>query len=108
MSYEVKLTEQAIIQMQDVIEYISHILLVPETARQWSNYLKNKISQLDFMPYRYPLLELSPWKEYGYHKMNVKNFVVYYWVDEENKIVWVTAVVYSKRDQLFALKDMQH
>lgn len=33
MWYEVKLTTQAIEQIQEIVRYISHILLVPETAR---------------------------------------------------------------------------
>ena len=38
--------------------------------------------------------------------MPVKNFIVYYYADDETKTVWVTAVVYGRRDQLNALKDM--
>ena len=38
--------------------------------------------------------------------MPVKNFLVYYWIDEENKSVTVTAVIYGRRDQLAALASM--
>lgn len=36
--------------------------------------------------------------------MPVKNFFVYYWIDEKRKTVWVEAVVYGRCDQLNALK----
>lgn len=39
MRYEVKLTTQAIEQIQEIVQYISHILLVPETARKWADAL---------------------------------------------------------------------
>lgn len=56
------------------------------------------------MPERFSIVEDEPWKSRGYRKMPVKNFLVYYYVDEENKTVWVTAVVYGRRDQLNVLK----
>ena len=58
------------------------------------------------MPSRFPQVDREPWKSIGYRKMPVKNFIVYYFVDEESKTVWVTAVVYAKRDQLESLKEM--
>ncbi len=38
--------------------------------------------------------------------MPVKNFLVYYLIDEKKKTVWVTAVIYGRRDQIAALLDM--
>lgn len=104
MRYLVKVTPHAILQIQDTIAYISKELMVPETARAWSDYLEKQISGLDTMPERFSIVEDEPWKSRGYRKMPVKNFLVYYYVDEEIKTVWVTAVVYGRRDQLNALK----
>ncbi len=106
MWYEVKLTTQAIEQIQEIVRYISHILLVPETARKWADTLQSEIAKLDFMPTRYPLTEEEPWHTKGIHKMTFKNFLVYYLIDEKKEVVWVTAVVYGRRDQIIALVDM--
>lgn len=38
--------------------------------------------------------------------MPVENFLVYYWVNEEAMTVWITAVVYGRRDQLDQLQRM--
>ena len=40
-------------------------------------------------------------------KIVVKNFLIYFWVDEENMRVQVTAVIYQKRDQLARLAKME-
>lgn len=40
------------------------------------------------------------------NKMPVKNFLIYFWIDEENSKVQVTAVIYGKRDQLKQLSQM--
>lgn len=106
MRYEVKLTPQAFGQIEETVQYISKILLEPEIARKWADTLQNEIKKLNSMPSRYPLTEEEPWHMKGIHKMPVKNFLVYYLIDEERKAVWVTAVIYERRDQISALLDM--
>ena len=106
MDYSVKLTPHAIVQIQQTIAYISKVLLVPEAAAAWADYLQKEIATLDSMPARYPLTEEEPWRSKGIRKMSVKNFLVYYLIDEVKKTVWITAVVYGRRDQLNVLKNM--
>lgn len=106
MQYEVKLTPQAVEQIQETVSYISHILIEPEIARRWADLLQQEISSLNSMPARFPLTEEEPWHTYGIRKMTVKNFLVYYLIDEEKKAVTVTAVIYGRRDQLAALSEM--
>ena len=106
MRYEVKLTTQAIEQIEEIVQYISKILLVPETARKWTDTLQCEISKLNSMPSRYPLTEEEPWHTKGIHKMPFKNFLIYYLIDEDKKAVWITAVIYGRRDQITALVDM--
>lgn len=106
MNYEVKLTEQAIGQIEETVKYISRILQEPETARKWTDTLQFEIKKLDSMPSRYPLTEEEPWRTKGIHKMPVRNFLVYFFIDEENKVVWITAVIYGRRDQIAALSDI--
>ncbi len=106
MQYEVKLTAQAIGQIEEIVHYISKVLLVPETARKWADTLQSEIKKLDSMPLRYPLTEEEPWHVEGIRKMPFKNFLVYYLIDEGKKVVWITAVIYARRDQIAALVDM--
>ena len=104
MEYTVRLTEYATEQIRETVAYISRFLLEPVIARAWSDALKKEIYGLDRMPARFPLVEIEPWKTLGFRKMSVKNHMVYYFVEENT--VWVTAVVYGKRDQLNALREM--
>ena len=106
MRYEVRLTVQAIGQIEEAVQYISKILLEPETARKWADTLQCEIEKLDTMPSRYPLTDEEPWHTKGIRKMPVKNFLVYYLVNEKKKAVWITAVIYGRRDQIAALLDM--
>ena len=60
MRYEVKLTSLAIEQIEAIVQYISKVLFVPETARKWADALQSEIAKLDFMPSCYPLTEEEP------------------------------------------------
>ena len=106
MNYKVKLTTTALNQLKEAILYISKVLLEPEIARRWSDRIKKEISSLDYLPLRYPLTDEEPWRTEGIHKMTIENFIVYYRVNEETTTVWITAVVYGKRDQVSFLRNM--
>ena len=106
MSYSVKITDYATEQIKETISYISKILLVPETAAAWSDYLQKAIAGLETMPERFPLVDEEPWRSKGIRKMPVKNFIVYYLAHEESKTVWITAVIYARRDQINSLMNM--
>lgn len=106
MEYEVKITNQATAQIYEIISYISHVLLEPETAKRWSSLLQEKISELNTMPSRFPLILDEPWRTKGIRKMVIKNFIVYFFIKESDSTVWITAVLYGKRDQLSALRDL--
>ena len=106
MEYQVKLTDYAVEQMQNIARYISKVLQSPDTARRWMEKIKLEISSLSTMPNRYPLMLEEPWRSEGIHKMPVENFLVYYWINETQKTVWVIVVVYGRRDQIQALRDV--
>lgn len=106
MAYRVKMTDYAIGQMQNAAAYIAHDLYAPETADKWVSRMQKEIMTLDSMPGRIPLTGEEPWRTEGVHKMTVMNFLVYFWIEDDADIVWVTAVVYGGRDQRKVLEDM--
>lgn len=105
--YEIKVTRQALEQMREIAHYISYDLMVPEAADNLLDDLKASILKLSVLPKKYPLIEEEPWRSEGVRKIVVKNFLVYYWINEEYNKVQVTAVIYSKRDQIKQLKNME-
>lgn len=106
MSYSVMMTNSAIEQTREIISYIAEILMVPETAQRWKDRLKTEMQKLSFMPSRFPLTEEEPWRSKGIHRLVVENFLVYFWIDESAQIVWVTGVIYNRKDRLSSLIDM--
>ena len=107
MKYEVKITPYALRQMQEIVRYISVTLQSPENATHWLDTMKEELASLSFMPARFPLTEEEPWDGQGIHKMVVNNFLVYFWIDADNLRIWITAVVYGRRNQRQQLKQME-
>lgn len=106
MKYKVKITDIAEKQVRGITAYISKVLLSPKAARSCLTKLKALTVSLNEIPHRFPLFETEPWRSDGIRKTLAGNFIVYFWIDEPTKTVWVTAVIYAKRDQLAALKDI--
>ena len=104
-AYKVKITPQASAQLLELFSYISNVLKEPVTAERLLNELQKSILSLATMPKRVPLVDAEPWKSRGIRKLAVKNFMVYFWVYEEQKQVHVIAVIYGKRNQLEQLKE---
>ena len=105
--YAIKITHQAQEQMREIASYISEELKAPDAALHLLDILENAITSLAQMPQRIALTEEEPWRSNGIHKMPVKNFLVYFWIDEENTRVQVTAIVYVKRNQIRQLSNME-
>lgn len=59
------------------------------------------------MPARNRLVEDEPWGDMGIRKMSVKKFLIYYWINEAEKKVQVTAVLHGLQDQQRHLAKME-
>lgn len=104
--YEVKITGQALEQMKEIVRYISNVLMAPDAADNLLDMMKAEIIKLSSFPKKHALIDEEPWKSEGIRKIVVNNFLIYFWVDDENKRVQVTAVIYSRRDQIKQLANM--
>lgn len=59
------------------------------------------------MPNRIQMTEEEPWHSEAIRRMHVKNYYVYFWIDDINSIVQVTSVIYVARDQVDQLELMK-
>lgn len=104
--YEVRVTRQALKQMKEIVHYISNDLMSPDAADNLLDKFRTEILKLSTFPKKHALIEEEPWRTEGIRKIVVKNFLIYYWVDDDNSRVQVTAVIYSRRDQICQLANM--
>ena len=104
--YEVRISKQAERQLKEIFQYILYTLQAPGTAEKMLDLLEREILSLSSFPNRIPLTQDEPWHSQGIHKMVVKNYLVYFWVDENAQTVHIIAVVYGRRDQKQLLAHM--
>ena len=104
--YTVKITQQAQEQIREIVSYIRFTLQAPETAMKMLDTLQEEIASLDQFPNRVPLTEEEPWHSQGIHKFPVKNYLIYFWVDEEIKKVQIIGAVYGRKDQRHQLSNL--
>ena len=97
--YKVKAVRQAKSHLTAIKEYIAFELLAPDTARNMLNLLRQSIQSLSDEPYRIKTIDEQPWGSQGIRKTRVKNYYIYFWIDEGNKCVYVIAVIYVAKDQ---------
>ena len=104
--YTVKITQQAQEQIREIISYIRFTLQAPETALKMLDTLQEEIASLDQFPNRVPLTEEEPWHSQGIHKLPVKNYLIYFWVEKKKKKVQIIGAVYGRKDQRHQLSNL--
>lgn len=105
--YSVKITRQARDQLFSIRSYITNELAAPKAASNIIAILKREIKSLSQMPERIKLTDEEPWRSEGIRVMCVKNYYIYFWIDEEDRKVQITAVIYAARDQAAQLESME-
>lgn len=98
MKYEIIYTETAKDDLKGIYRYISDRLVEPKTAKNLVEKIIEEIRSLAEMPQRYRRYEEEPWYSQGLRVLNVKNYLVFYLVDEKMASVTIVRVIYGGRD----------
>ena len=105
-SYEIIMTPDATADLVELRDYITYVLLVPEIALAYIRAIHKEISKLEYSALSIATVPEEPWHSRGIRKIIAKNFYIYYRVDEHIKRVYILNIIYNKRDQLQALKNI--
>lgn len=100
MKYKIRITRQAFAHLREIRRYIEAELASPDAALNTIRAIRTEIAKLAYMPEKIGTIDEEPWKHEGFRKIRVKNYYVYFWIDEENRKVQVIAVIYVKMDQV--------
>ena len=82
----------------DISYYISHILLNPATALRLATEIVSSAEKLTDFPYANPVYTPLQPLEHEFRKLLVRNYIVFYWIDEETKIITIARSLYNRRD----------
>ncbi|MCL1843028.1 MAG: type II toxin-antitoxin system RelE/ParE family toxin [Defluviitaleaceae bacterium] len=98
MEYEVIATRRAKINITRIAKYIATDLYALESAKELVTEIKSQILDLNFMPKRFALVPDERLAKMGMRSVPVKNYSIFYIVDEQTRTVTVISVMYSRRD----------
>ena len=84
--------------MVEAVRYISETLHNPTAAERLAVELIEAGDSILTFPYANPVhMPIRPLK-HEYRKLRVHNYLMFYWVNEERKLVTVARVIYARRN----------
>ena len=89
-TYHIFLSLNAENDLQKLLLYIKNKLKEPEIAQRYYNLLKNKIKTLEKFPKRFAIID-----DFETRRFIIKNYSIFYEIDEKNKIVNIKRILYS-------------
>ena len=98
MEYALKLTPEAIADINNVCRYIALELENPQAAADLANGIYDVIFGLDSIPHRNPVWPREPWLSRKVRWTGCKNYNIFYSVDDESGVVKILRVFYNRRD----------
>ena len=101
--YKVIITEPAVNDLDEIAEYIISQFSAPMTALNLIESIESAVMSLSHMPHRCPLVDDERLKAMSYRKLNVKNYIVFFTIDEDNKTVVIERILFARRDWLHIL-----
>ena len=96
--YKVKISDFAKQDIRDTLIYIRDVLLNPIAAANTTEAILDGISKLDMMPERVAKVRDERLSRMGIRGLQIKNYTIFFRIKEEDSIVDVVRVLYSRRD----------
>lgn len=98
MNYNIEITEPAERDLREIGTYISKELLEPDTAKRVVSKIAEVIISLEDMPLRNALVDDERLAQKGLRKTILDNYIIFYIVNAEKKLVTIIRILYGKRD----------
>ena len=96
--YSISIGKLAERDMRETVSYIQEVLFQPESAKRIYRAIKEQINSLSTMPERYAVIAEEPYASMGLRKVKAENYLIFYIVNEKEKMVSVVRVLYDRRE----------
>ena len=96
--YAVSIAESAKKDLTEIDDYISIELNAPVAARNILLLMHKSFGSLAISPYSRPKVRDDRLAARGYRWLAVKNYLVFYTIDEKSKVVAVERILYNRRN----------
>ncbi len=96
--YHIRVNPKARQDICDIGDYISEILLQPNISNKIVKGLRKSITNLQYFPYQFPIIQDATLCKIGIRCMPYKNYYIFYIVNENKKWVMIVRIIYNKRN----------
>ena len=93
--YEIKLSIKAKDDLKSIVLYIKNNLNEPAIANKYAKIIREEIKTLEYSPQKFAIIDDSSVKDLNFRKLIIKNYIAFYRINEENKIVNVERILYG-------------
>lgn len=93
--YAVKLSIKAKDDLKSIVLYIKNNLNEPAIANRYAKIIREEIQTLEYLPQKFAILDDIAVKDLNFRKLIIKNYIAFYRINEENKIVNVERILYG-------------
>lgn len=107
MKFRIVYTKKALDDIDGIYNYISEVLNEPAIAKKLIKAILQSIRTLEENPNRHHLCDEEELRAQNIRLMPVKNYLVAYMPDTENKTVNIIRVFYGRRDISKQLNDTE-
>ena len=103
--YETILSQEANADIRSIIRYIAVNLREPTTAESLLHRFEETFLSLETMPERFLLVSDAYLASAGIRTVSVGNYLLFYTVNRNTKIVYILRVLYGKRNWIAILTE---
>lgn len=96
--YRIELSIKAKEDYMSIIRYIKYKLLETNIAEKYAELIKNEINTLQYNPQKFAIIDYDIIKQYKFRKLIIKNYIVFYRINEDKRIVNVERILYGEMD----------
>lgn len=93
--YNIKFSKEAKNDYFDIIRYIKYNLLEPTIANKYSILINEEIEKLEYNPQKFAIADIKIKNYSKIHKLIIKNYIVFYRINENSKIVNIERILYG-------------
>ena len=96
--YKIELSAKAKNDLKGIVSYIKNELLEPVIAEKYSKLIKERIKSLEYFPEKFAIIDIERIKHYNFRMLVIKNYIVFYRVNKDKKVVNVERILYGGMD----------
>lgn len=96
--YEIQLSMKAKNDLKSIIKYIKYELLEPTIALKYAQMIRQEIKKLEYLPKKFATISPEIIKYNNVRKLVIKNYIAFYRIDENEKIVNIDRILYGSAE----------